>query len=145
MKDVGLDPPWLLMVDRPDGEVAFEGSKRFLDLDELEVVAPKRRGIALGQVAAQEIAPFAPPRLPQLLAIEGVAERRAFRVDLDFDQAPSGRRLRFGLSEFDQQLVARQVDGHPVQVFQPRPQPLQLSPAHSALLGQTRSRLSAKT
>jgi hypothetical protein len=80
----------------------------------LQVVAPQRGGVALRQIAAQEIAPFAPTRLPQLLTIEGIAERGEFGVDLDFDQASSGRRFGFGLSEFDQEFVARQVDGHPV-------------------------------
>ena len=41
-EDVRLDAPGLLMVDRPDGEVAFERSKSFLDLDQLDVVAPQR-------------------------------------------------------------------------------------------------------
>jgi hypothetical protein len=31
-EDVGLDARRLLVVDRPDGEVALQGSKRFLDI-----------------------------------------------------------------------------------------------------------------
>ena len=31
-EDVGLDAPFVLVEDRPDGEVALEGSKRFLDI-----------------------------------------------------------------------------------------------------------------
>src|SRR5271157_6466719 len=105
MKDVRLDAPLLLVVDRADGEVALERSKRFLHLNELDVVAPQGGGIALGQIAAQEIASFAPARLPQFLAIERILERSLLRVDLDLDQSPSARPLGFGLSEFDQQVV----------------------------------------
>ena len=123
------------MMDRPDGEVALQVSKRLLYLTELQIVAPQRRRIAFGQIAAQQIAPFAPARLSQLVAIERVAERSELGVDLDLDQAPAGRPLRLGLSEPDQQFVARQMDGHPAQVFQSRPQALQLPPAHRALLG----------
>ena len=112
---------WLLVMDRPDGEIALQGSERLFDLNELDIVAPQRGGIALGQIAAQQIAPLASPRLSQLLAIERVAERGALRVGLDLDQAPSGRPLGFGLSEFDQQIVALEMGGHPSQLFQPRP------------------------
>ena len=47
-EDVRLDAPGLLMVDRADGEVALQGSKRLLYLDQLDVVAPQGGGIALG-------------------------------------------------------------------------------------------------
>jgi hypothetical protein len=42
----------LLVVDRPDGEVALERSKRFLHLNQLDVEAPQGGGIAFGQIAA---------------------------------------------------------------------------------------------
>jgi hypothetical protein len=101
----------------------------------LQVVAPQRGRVALGQVAAQQIAPFASTRLPQFLAIEGVAERGELGVDRDFDEPPSGWPFGFGLAEFNEQFVALQVDRHPMQLFQARPQPLQLPPAHRALFG----------
>jgi len=120
-EDVRLDARRLLVMDRPDGEVALQGPKRFVDLNELQMVAPQRRRIAFGQVAAQQIAPFAPTRPPRFLEIERIAERGLFRVDLDFDQAPSGRLLGFSLPEFDHEVFARQVGGHPLQVFESRP------------------------
>ena len=51
-KDVGLDAPGLLMMDGPDGEVALERAKRFLHLNELQIVAPQCRRIVFGQIAA---------------------------------------------------------------------------------------------
>src|SRR5208283_5703506 len=68
-EDVRLDALLFLMVDRADGEVALERSKRLLHLDQLEVEAPQGGGIALGQIAAQQIAPFAPARPPERLPV----------------------------------------------------------------------------
>ena len=134
-EEVGLDALGLLVMDRPDGEIALEVSKRFLHLTELQIIIPQRRRIVLGQVAAEQIAPFAAADLSQFLAIESIVERGELGVDIDFDQTPSGRPFGFRLAELDQQLVARQIDGHSAQVFQARPKPLQLPAAHGALLG----------
>ena len=49
------------MEDRPDRQVALEVLERLFDGDELDVVLPQQRGIVLGEVGAQQIAPFASP------------------------------------------------------------------------------------
>ena len=45
-EDVGFDAPLVAMKDRPDRQVAFEGLKRLLHRDELNVVLPEQRRIA---------------------------------------------------------------------------------------------------
>jgi hypothetical protein len=60
--------------------------------------------------------------LPQLVAIEPIAERGAVRGDLDHRQAPGGTGLIARGAEFHQQLFARQLNRR--QLLNPRPQPL---------------------
>jgi hypothetical protein len=69
-EDVRLDPLFVLVEDRPDREVALQVLERLFDCDELNVVLPEDRRILVGQIGAQQIAPFTTPRAPQLLAIE---------------------------------------------------------------------------
>src|SRR5919112_2033778 len=88
---MSLDAPLLLVKDRPDRKIALEVHEGLFDLDKLEIVTPQHGGIGLGKVAAQQVTPLPPPDLPQLLAVEGVGEHRAFRVHLDGDQMPSRR------------------------------------------------------
>jgi len=55
-----------LMKDRPDRQIAL----RFLTLlhcHQLQVQAPQLGWVAFGQIGAQQVAPFAPPRSTQLL------------------------------------------------------------------------------
>jgi len=51
-EDVGFDPPFLLMVDRPDGKLALDGPERLFDPDELDIVIPQLGRIRLGQVGS---------------------------------------------------------------------------------------------
>ena len=44
---MGLDPAFFLMKDGSDGEVGFEIFEGFFDGDELDVVLPEGRGVAL--------------------------------------------------------------------------------------------------
>ena len=58
-EDMGFDAPFVVMEDRADREVAFEGLERLLHRDELNVVLPDERRIAFGQIGSQQIAAFA--------------------------------------------------------------------------------------
>jgi hypothetical protein len=71
--------------------------------------------------------------LPQLVAIEPIAESGVLCGDLDRDQTPGGAGLIARGAEFHQQLFARQP--HRRQLLEPRPQPLQLASSHRPLLG----------
>jgi hypothetical protein len=51
-EDMGLDPTFLVMEDRSDGEVPFEVFEGFFDGDELDVVLPESRGVAFGEIGA---------------------------------------------------------------------------------------------
>lgn len=51
-EDVRFDARLVLMVDRPDGQVAFEGLKRLFDLRELDVVVPQLGGVVAGEISA---------------------------------------------------------------------------------------------
>ena len=57
-----FDALFVLMEDRPDRQIALEVLERLFHRDQLEVEAPQLGGIALGQIGAQQIATFAPPR-----------------------------------------------------------------------------------
>ena len=48
---MGLDPTFLVMEDRSDGEVPFEVFEGFFDGDKLDVVLPGQQGRA-GEVGA---------------------------------------------------------------------------------------------
>jgi hypothetical protein len=77
--------------------------------------------------------PSARSCLPQLIAIEPIAERGAVCGDLDRDQTPGGAGLIARGTEFHQQLLAR--ERHCRELPEPGPQPLQLPPPHRTLFG----------
>src|SRR5580704_10683805 len=93
-EDVRLDPRLTLMKDRTNGQIALQGLERLLHRDELNVILPEKRGIALGQIGAQQIAALAASDGSQLAAIESERQRAGLLVDLRVDQTPGGRRLR---------------------------------------------------
>jgi hypothetical protein len=62
-EDIGLDPTFLMMEDPSDGEVSLQVFEGFFDGDELDVALPEGRGVAFGEIGAQQIAPFATPDL----------------------------------------------------------------------------------
>jgi hypothetical protein len=64
---MGFDPALVLMEDRPNRQVALQVFERLFHGDKLDVLLPQQRGIVLGEVGAQQIAPFASTRLAQLL------------------------------------------------------------------------------
>ena len=84
---MSFDSALFLMEDRANRQIAFQILECLFDGNELGIVLPQQRGIVLGEVGPQQIASFAPPDPPQLLAVEGVDEHGAFLVHLDIDQA----------------------------------------------------------
>src|SRR5580704_15580259 len=56
-------------------------------------MAPQLCGVFLDEIGAQQIPAFARSCLPQLIAIEPIAERGAVCGDLDRDQTPGGSGL----------------------------------------------------
>jgi hypothetical protein len=87
--DAGLE----LVKDRPDREVAFEVLERLLDRDQQQIMGSQLGRALLDEVGAQQIPAVARAGLPQLVAIEPIAERGAVRGDLDHCQAPGGTGL----------------------------------------------------
>jgi hypothetical protein len=69
-ENVRLDARLELVMDRADGEIAFEIFERLFHRDELQVIVPKLDGIVLGEIGAQQVSPFAPPHFLELGAIE---------------------------------------------------------------------------
>ena len=60
------------MEDRADREVVLEVLEGLLDLGELHVVLPERRGVFVGQVRAQQVAALPPAALPEPRVPTGV-------------------------------------------------------------------------
>src|SRR5690349_22266614 len=98
-------------------------------------MAPQLGRVFLDEVGAQQISTLARAGLPQLVAVEAIAERSAVCGDLDHRQAPGDAGLITRGAEFHQQLLARQL--HRRQLLEPHPQPLQLAPPYRPLLGNT--------
>ena len=80
---MGLDAGLELVKDRPNREVALEVLERLLDRNQQQIMAPQLGGVFLDQVGAQQIAAFARAGLPQLVAIEAIAEGGGVCGDLD--------------------------------------------------------------
>jgi hypothetical protein len=125
-EDVRLDPLVLLVEDGTHAQVALQIFEGFLDLREGDVVLPERGGIALGEIAAQKVAPFAPIHLAQARAVEADAEGdrlgcarfgRRFGQG-DFHGAPAEAGGGFGGAEFHRQVFVSKLLG--LQGLQPR-------------------------
>ena len=82
-EEVRLNAGLELVKDRPDRQVAFEVLERLLDRNQQQVVAPQLGRVFLDEVGAQQIPAFARSCLPQLIAIEPIAERGAVCGDFD--------------------------------------------------------------
>src|SRR5204863_9319782 len=59
-EDVGLDALDELVIDRPQLQVVLEVFEGGLDLDQLNIELPQLGRVSSAQIAAQEIAAFAP-------------------------------------------------------------------------------------
>src|ERR1700691_5296777 len=84
---------FVLMEYWPYRQVSFQGFEGLFDGDQLDVILPERGRVTVGEVGAQQVAPFAPADLAQLFAVEREGEAGCGLGDLDVDQAPSGGRL----------------------------------------------------
>ena len=105
-EDMRFDPGLVLMEDRPDGEVALKILEGFFDADEQQVQIPQLGGVVFGEIGAQEIAPLAPARPLQPIAVEVVGKGDALRRYRDDDQAPRGWGMGSGSAELHQQFLA---------------------------------------
>jgi hypothetical protein len=61
---MGFDSGFELMIDGPDREIVLQLLEHLLDLDQLQIEPPQMAGIIALEIGAQQIAAFAPPRLP---------------------------------------------------------------------------------
>src|SRR6202040_1907894 len=68
----------------------FKVLEGFFDADEQQVQIPKLGGVVFGEIGAQEIAPLAPARPSQPIAVEVVGKGDALRRYRDDDKAPRG-------------------------------------------------------
>lgn len=66
-KDVRLDPVLDLVINRTDRKVAFEVVERFFDLRQQHVELPEHVRGFVAEVAAKQVAPFAPAGFAQFL------------------------------------------------------------------------------
>ena len=71
-EDVGLDPVVQLMMDGPQGKVAFEFFEGLLDFGELKVVFPKFGRIFFCQVGPQQVTAFATAGFAEFLTVDFV-------------------------------------------------------------------------
>src|SRR5947209_4860519 len=72
------------------------------DADEQQVQIPQLGGVVFGEIGAQEIAPLAPARPSQPIAVEVVGKGDALRRYRDDDQAPRGWGMGSGSAELHQ-------------------------------------------
>ena len=99
--------PFPVSVDRTSDDLfraaVLEG---FFDADEQQVQIPQLGGVVFGEIGAQEIAPLAPARPSQPIAVEVVGKGDALRRYRDDDQAPRGWGMGSGSAELHQQFLA---------------------------------------
>ena len=75
-----------------NAKIVFEVFKSRLDLDQLDIKLPEFSRLSAAEIAAQQIASFAPAHLSKLLAIEPKRETGAGGLrHFDFDQPPGSR------------------------------------------------------
>ena len=63
-ENMGFDSGFELVIDRTDRQIVLQLLERLLDLDHLQIEPPQMAGIIALDIGAQQIAAFAPPRLP---------------------------------------------------------------------------------
>src|SRR6202790_4671533 len=92
-EDMRLDALLELMVDRAQLQIVLQGLEGCLDLDELDIEPPQLSRVLAAQIGAQQVAPFAPPHLAQLGAIERDAEGGTLRRHRALEEAQDRRCL----------------------------------------------------
>ena len=95
------------MVNRPETQLAFEGTEGGFNVGQLNVAGPQHRGVLRRQIGAQQIVAIAPLSLLQLDRIDAEMKRRARdrfgrRRQYQRDEAERTARLFFGRSDAQQ-------------------------------------------
>jgi hypothetical protein len=85
---VGLYSVLILVVDRADGQIAFELFEDGFDLDQLQVLFPELGRRFFGHVGAQQVAAFPPPGLTDFVQAQLEGEGLVRGGQLDLGQAP---------------------------------------------------------
>ena len=63
-ENMSVDSDFELVIDGSDRQIVLQLLERLLDLDQLQIEPPQMAGIIALDIGAQQIAAFAPPRLP---------------------------------------------------------------------------------
>src|ERR1019366_6928807 len=69
-ENMGFDSGFELVIDGTDRQTLLQLLERLLNLDQLQIEPPQRAGIIARDIGAQQIAAFAPPRLPYFLPVQ---------------------------------------------------------------------------
>ncbi len=113
-----------LVIDGPDGEIAFQFLERLLHFGELDIEGPQLRRRLSCKIGAQQIPAFVASTGAQALAVQ--REGESFRGDglaglgqRDGDEAFGAPGFLLSSSDFQEQLIARR--GLFEEFFEPRP------------------------
>ena len=68
-EDVRFDARFILVINGSQRQIALEVFEGFFDVAELHIEFPEFGRILAAQITAQEVAAFAPPRLPQFAVL----------------------------------------------------------------------------
>src|ERR687896_1578253 len=74
-EDVRFDARVLLVVNRADGQVAFELFEGLLDLGQLNIVLPQQRGRFPGEIGTEQVAAFSTPNRSEFVSVQSKRER----------------------------------------------------------------------
>ena len=110
-EDVRFDARVLLVVNRADGQVAFELFEGLLDLGQLNIVLPQQSGRFSGEIGTEQVTTFSTPNRSEFVSIqskrEGLrGEGLIFCWQMKVDQPVSMSRLFLGRAKFYQQTIA---------------------------------------
>src|SRR5947209_4016558 len=104
-EDMRFDPGLVLMEDRPDGESPLRFLKASSTRTSSRYKFHSLAGSSSVRLVRQEIAPLAPARPSQPIAVEVVGKGDALRRYRDADQAPRGWGMGSGSAELHQQFL----------------------------------------
>ena len=96
----------LLVIDRSDGQIAFEFFEGLLDLGELDVVLPQLGRRCSGEIRAEQVASFSTPNRSEFVSVQRKCEALGgdglvFRWQMQVDKRIGPSRLFLGRPEFD--------------------------------------------
>ena len=136
-EDVRFDARILLVIDRTDGQIAFEFFEGLLDFGQLDVVLSQVSGMLSCEIGAEQVAPFSTPNYAEFVSVQGEGEGLrgdglVFCRQMEVDQPISMPGLFLSCTEFDQQLITGQL--LLLELAQAFAEPFQSPPPHRALL-----------